>query len=352
MTTNLADLTQAATETNETPPVVQELTIEEGMRQAIEQAPPEQDEMPLVNPEPKVEVVEPVVETPVEPVVETPEQLEEKAKAELESEMDSLGIKAQRSRERFTNLTKENAELRPFKEALESIGVSDITQLPVLVERAKAADTFEQALQDAGTPEDFGMAMDVLRKLNSGDMAQANEAYDALVEQLRVLSPILGRTLDGIDPLTPELREMVDDGSITESIAIELNANRKRSELSEQSNTQAETANQATQYEQQARSELTSLGNSLSAQDVFYAQKQDVLIPVLQTIMATLSPDKWVQATKDAYARIPNPAAKAPTPSPVQNPIRPRTPPTNIIPEGLSALEAMQLGIRQANGEL
>ena len=329
-----------------------EPTLEEGMRKAIEEAPPEED-MPLPNPEPREETpVEPVVD-PAEPVVETPEQLAEKAKAELESEMDSLGIKAQRSRERFTHLTKENAELRPYKEALDSIGVSDISQLPILVERAKAADSFEQALQETGAPpEDFGLAMDVLRKLNSGDMALANEAYDALVDQLRALSPILGRSLEGIDPLTPELREMVEDGSLTEEIAIELNAKRKREEIASQSTVQAETANQATQVEQTVRAELTNLGNSYATQDPFYAEKQAVLIPILQTIMANLPPEKWVEATKDAYLRIPNPAPKAPPAPPVQNPIRPRTPHSPMIPEGLSALEAMQLGIRQANGEL
>jgi len=193
--------------------------------------------------------------------------------------------------------------------------------------------------------------MDVLRKLHSGDMTLANEAYDALVDQLRALSPILGRGLEGIDPLTPELREMVDDGSMPEKLAIELNAKRKREELAQQGTAQAETVNQATQIEQGARAELTNLGNAYATQDPFYTEKQAVLIPVLQTIMATLTPDKWVQATKEAYLRIPNPAPKAPPPAPVQNPIRPRTPPSAIIPEGLSALEAMQLGIRQANGD-
>jgi len=352
MPTTIDDLAKVAEEVAVTPdPVVEEPTLEEGMRKAIEEAEPEQAEMPLPNPEPKEEApVEPVAES--EPVAETPEQLEEKAKAELEAEMDSLGIKAQRSRERFTHLTKENSELRPYKEALESIGVSDLTQLPVLVERAKAADTFEQALQDAGTPEDFGMAMDVLRKLNSGDMKLANEAYDAMFEQLRQLSPILGRSLEGIDPLTPELREMVDDGSITEEIAIELNAKRKREELAQQSTQQAQTVNQATQAEQVARSELTNLGNAFAAQDPHYLEKQAILIPMVESFIQHLPPEKWVEATKNAYLKIPNPAPKAPPPPPVQNPIRPRTPPSAIIPEGLSALEAMQLGIRAANGEL
>jgi hypothetical protein len=179
-----------------------------------------------------------------------------------------------------------------------------------------------------------------------------NEAWDLLVEQLNAMSPILGRTLDGIDPLTPELREMVDDGSITHEIALELNAKRKRDEIIQKNTAQAETVNKATQIEQTARTELTKLGNDYAAQDPFYAEKQAILIPMLETFMANLPPEKWVQATKDAYLRIPNPAPKAPPPPPVQNPIRPRTPPSAIIPEGLSAIEAMRIGIRAANGEL
>ena len=345
---------------NEEVEVQEELELDpiQGMRESIKEV--VEDDMPIPDLEPKQENV-PVVEE-VEPEVEAvaevkPVEAEASAvdKEAINKEMDDLGIKSNRSRERFTAMSEQIATFAPIKEALETAGVKDVETVTRLVERAEAANSYETAIIETGaTPEDFGKAMGVLGKLSSGSHEQANEAFDEMVQTLRNLAPILGRSLDFIDPLTPELREAVDMGEISEANAIELTKARMSQTLQQQKEVETNKHSEFEAIEKTARTSLTELGGHLEQHDPSYKQKYPILSGMVKTIMETLPPDKWVDATKLAYQNIPNiPAPSPPPPVRQANPIRPNVVrPATMIPEGVTPMEAMRLGIRNANGEI
>lgn len=342
---------------NVEPTEVVELDPIQGMRESIEATVDEDTIIPLPEVEPKQEN-EPVVEPVAEPVVDETKPTEPVVddKEAVNKEMDELGIKSNRSRERFTAMSEQIATFAPIKEALENAGVKDIETVNRLVERASAADSYETAIIETGaTPDDFGKAMSVLGKLSSGSMEQANSAFDDMVDTLKTLAPILGRKLDFIDPLAPELREAVDMGEISEQNAIELTKSRMAQTLQQQKEQETLQQTQSQTVETTARSNLTQLGGYLEQNDPTYKQKFPILSGMVKTIMETLPPDRWVEATQLAYKNIPNIPTPPPVvaPTPTANPIRPNVVrPATMIPEGVSGIEAMRLGIRAANGEI
>lgn len=338
---------EAIEDVDNTPePTENELALEAMQKGLAEATEDDEPIMPEVNDEPKADD-----KPEVKPDEPKPEDVEAKAKEDaLNKEMDELGLKA-RSRERFQKLSHENAELRPIRDALDAAGIKDLNDIPRLVERASAADSFEQALVDTGAPpEDFGKAMDVLRKLNSGDMKQANEAYDALLDTLKEWSPLLGRSVTGIDPLTPELREAVELGEMTEAHAIELSQVRTRDRLVQQHNEVNSQNQNALMVEKTARADLTAWDVSMRGDEQFLA-KRNLLMPFVQGIMNDFPPEQWVRKTQEAYARLPNQVIAKPV-VPEHRPMRPTGSKTRVIPQTNDPYEAMLNGIKAANNEV
>jgi hypothetical protein len=353
------------TTTTETPKENEPAELAQGMLEAIKttetegdgqapepQAPTEPPEgMPNVNSEPKAD--EP------KPDGISVEKTDEAANAEIEAEMDSLGLK-ERSRARFQSLSRENNELRPIKAALEAAGIKDVADIPSLIERAEAGEVFQDAIKATGAPpSDFGRALDILADMNSGDPVRQMRGLDALNEVVKHWSPILGREAEGVDPFTnhPDLAEAVESGEITRAHALELAQSRSVQRLQEasvqqrQQQTQAEQAQQ--QAEQTARSQLTDLGNQLAAQDPHYAAKFPSLKAALISIMENTPPERWAAAAARAYQALPNPTVQAPaSTTPTHRPLRANAIRESVVPEFTDPFQALMAGIKVANGEV
>lgn len=304
--------------------------------------------MPDVNPEPKADDPPPPSDEPAPDI--TPPPADEPA--ELDKEMDALGLKA-KARERFASMAGEIAEFRPLREALKAAGVTDVSMLPEVIDKAKRADEFYAAVADTkAPPQEFAKSMDILKRFNSGDVTQINSAYDELLEVMRQWAPVLGRTVDGIDPFAaePDLKQMVEDGAITQELALEVVKSRTAEKLAA-AQAQTHTAEQQAQAEaeaeeQTARARLNELGAHLYKTDAQYKEKFAFLKPIVDGIMESLPPRAWPEAVAKAYGKIqlpPPPVVKPP------NPARPQGQRPAVVPETNDPLEAMRYGIEQAN---
>jgi hypothetical protein len=323
-------------------------SIAEGMMQAIEKG-EEPEAMPAPNEEPKADESKSADAHPADDA--------DKPNAELEAEMDSLGLK-ERSRTRFQALTRENNELRPLKAALEAAGLKDMADVPALIARAEAGTVFEEAIRATGAPpSDFAQALDILADLNSGDIARQTRGFDALNNVVKQWSPLLGKPIEIVDLLEghPDLANAVDSGEITKAHALELAQNRSQKRLQEaraqQVTQQTEQAEQYEQVEQEARQRLTALGNELASKDPHYQAKYPALKAALISIMENTPPDRWEMAAYRAYQNIPNPVAPAQAPA-TARPLRPVPVRENIVPEFTDPLAALRAGIAAANGEV
>lgn len=330
------------------------------MQKGVAEANAAEAPMPEVNPEPKADDVKPDAPAPDAPADKPADASAEDAEAKkaLDAEMDAFQLK-KAARERFTSMAEEIAGFRPMKEALDAAGIKDISDIPRIAERASAADSFEQALIDTGAPpEDFAKAMDVLKKLNSGDMAQAAAGWDEMATIMRQWAPLLGKSFDGVDPFDghDDIKLMYDTGQIPREAAIELAKARTIQKFNQErmeSASQAERQQQEfTKQEAAANEGLNELGAKLFASDPQYKQKFPILQPLVASIKATLPPSEWVRATQTAYAQI---KAIAPAPTATMapsNPIRPPSMRPAVIPETDDPIEAMKMGIAAANGQL
>lgn len=340
-------------EPTETNPDEPQETAAEAMMRGIAEAEgapaidePTADIMPPVNEEPKAADPPPTEAEPKPAETPAPD-------AALEAEMDKMGLKA-RSRERFAAITRENNELKPFKEALEAAGVKDAADIPAIIARAEAGTVFENAIQATGAPPaEFSQALNVLADMNSGDPVRQARGFDELTNVLKFWAPILGKTVDGVDPLAghPELAEAVDNGEITMANATELarvrTVERLLNERREQQTRQQSEQVTGEQVETQARTDLTALGKQLEAQDPHYAAKFPALKAALVSIMENAPPERWVSAAVSAYRNLPTPAA---APAPAHRPLRPASPQTSIVPQFDDPLKAMMAGLASASG--
>lgn len=292
--------------------------------------------------------------------VEAAKPDEAKSEDSAEKEMADLGIKNERTRERFTALYNENKELRPLKEAMAAAGVTDAAKLPEVFARAKAADEIETAIRSTeASPEQFGMALDYLRLANAaakGDMKAAEQAYEFMQKELTVWGTLLGKEAAGVDPLAQhqDLAAAVEAGDMSKKYALELAAQRNQARVVE-SNRQSQTeAERQTQAMEHGRVALNTLGAELAASDPDYAQKVEFLKPTLAIIRQSLPPERWVEATREAYARlpsIPKPApAPAPKPAPSHVPLRPAGARGSMVAITDDPMEALEQGLAAASG--
>lgn len=310
---------------------------------------------PEAAPEPAVPEGEPPAGEP-EPAADPDPSPEAKVDGEaIKAEMDSLGIKSPKSRERFEAMSAEIATFRPIKEMLEQAGIKDLAEVPHLISRAQAADTFEQALEQTNAPpEDFAVALDVLAKLNSGDASQAKQAFNTLQEVMKYWAPRLGIDNVAIDPLDefPDLKEQVGFGEITRPAALELAKARAQAKSQE---ARAAQTNEV----QQAQSERQSAAQALNQWDVAMqshpqlAAKFKAVKPQLEAHLRLITdrvhPSEWLPMIQDLFNSLPAPApVMAP---PAARPMRPSgitAPPA--IPQSDNPLDAMDLALAQLNG--
>jgi hypothetical protein len=242
-------------------------------------------------------------------------------KAAVEAEITDLHMKG-KTAERFRALS---GEVFALNERLRSAGIKDVTELPHVIERARAADEWEKMVVSTGAnPQQMGAAMDYLKLINDGTPEALSRAYDVMQSELVGLAKALGREAPGAhDPLADhaDLREAIEAGDITRKHAMELVQARQMAALQNTHTAQQRQQSDAQQAQESARVGLNTLGEQLAAADPDYQRKLPFLMPVLRRIRESLPPERWVDEVRSAYAEIPALPATAPAPAAPRAPV-------------------------------
>ncbi len=123
-----------------------------------------------------------------------------------------------KAQERFQALANSNRQLTEQATAAAEIAGSPEAVLPMLQSAAAIQSTFRE---HGVSREQFTQATDVIGMINRGDLAGAEKV---LIDQLRQISLVTGRTPGTVDPLQgfPDLQEQVENLQISPAHAIEL----------------------------------------------------------------------------------------------------------------------------------
>lgn len=275
----------------------------------------------------------PAVEAADEESEQEPEQEAEPERAEapekdVEAEISDLKL-GERSAARFREMS---GEIRELRSALEQAGVKDVAELPAMLQKAKTADDLVAMVMETGaTAEQYGQTLDYLRLVNgalAGDREATEKAFAVVEKEYKALAQALGRKVDGVDPLEghDDLREKVEDGYLSEDDALEIARARSHQAAMQ---AQQQTVQQQTQQQQaveQGRNALAAWDQQMLQADPSYASKRDALSAQVAVIRAQLPPDRWLQATQQLYATLPNLQPAVPA-KPAPGPVRPRATP-------------------------
>lgn len=280
-----------------------------------------------------------------------------------ESEIKALGLKDNsKSSERFREMAGEIKALAPIREALTAAGITDVAQLPQIVQRATDyAELIGMVQETKATPEQYGMALDYLKTVNAamgGDRKAAEQAYAVMQGELTELAKILGKEVPGVyDPFAahPDIQAQVADGTLSKPAALEIVQLRHARALDDTRRQHDDGQRSLQQAAQHGVEALNQLGNTLQTNDPDYARKLPFLLPTLQIIKQTLPPAQWVAATQNAYLQIPAmPAPAVPAPvvpaKPHPGPVRGGTLRPAVRPVTDDPMAALELGIAAANG--
>ena len=287
------------------------------------------------------EKVEAVADDKAEPVKVEP--------VDAEKEIATLGLKG-RSAERFQHMANEIKTYAPIKEALDKAGVTDIAELPRMLERANVADQWEEAvISTNSTPEQVGMAFDYLRFANQalgGDLKAAEKCYEYMAEEMKTWGAMLGKEVTGVvDPMEgdADLKEAVENGEITRAYALQIAASRTQNGMATQRDEQTRQVQEnQTLFESGTRS-LNELGDVLVKADQHYDAKLQYFLPMVKTIRETCHPSEWAKRSRDAYLQIPDPVVQA---RPAPTPIRPSGLAPGLTPVLDDPVEAFDLGMQ------
>lgn len=220
-------------------------------------------------------------------------------------------------------------------------------------ERAEATNQqWIDTISSAGTPEQFGEALQVVRDVNESTPESWKRAYETLTRQAGILAKALGMPAAGYDPLDehPDLKKRVEDSvDFTREDALQIAQARKQGAMHDTASQRTAQVNDQRAAHDRGVADVGVLGNELrAANGAEFQAKLPYLTPIINNAIASLPPDKWVGAIRKAYADIPVPAAPAPPPPPpsVPNPLRPSgSGSTNVDKKPTSALEAVQLSL-------
>lgn len=329
---NTPETTQTVAEPEAAPVVEQSLdekmlsAMDEGVTK--ESAPTEVPAEVVAEVEEKPEVVK---TDAAKPEGETP--LVDEAKPDtvaLDAEVKDLDLK-EKAAARFRALSTENTAFKPMREALDAAGIKDVAEIPALKARANNYDEMIALVRETGTsPEQYGVAMDLLSSINKarqGDATAASRAYDVLLGEMKQLAPMVGKDIPGVvDPLEsfPDLAEAVESGDITRDYGLELAKQRSTADVSNR-HRQAES-DRTTSEQAQAQAKLDGvealnvLGTELSAADgEVYKAKAPYLVAALRSMTAKTDPKLWRETALEIYRNLPT-VAPAPAPVAVKKP--------------------------------
>lgn len=185
------------------------------------------------------------------------------------------------------------------------------TTKDVTAERDKFKTDFDymiQGVQATGaTPEQYGETLSFLALFNSSDPAQQEKALEVIEGVADRLATLLGKERTVGDPLAShaDLKDAVAKGQVTAQYAKEIARTRNATAFRGEINTSVQQQQQQHQTAQQematARTDLTTLENSLRATDPAYEAKKAILVPILKPIFATIPPSQWKGAFEKAY---------------------------------------------------
>lgn len=237
--------------------------------------------------------------------------------AEVTKELADLGITKPESQTRFRELANQAKEGAHYRERYE-----------------QQQQVFHHLEKEGVTGEQFGLMVMIAGDVNSNEPTRLQRAHAALSQELAALSQKLGIESPGFDPLSahPELSRKVEEGELDRATALAWAKDRSNAALATENVQRRQQQETVVRAEDQARDELTALGNELAQRDPFYDKVYEVLVPTLRPVLARLPPSEWVGATVDAYRDLrgrmqaagqlvaPRPAAKRPDPA---NPGRP-----------------------------
>lgn len=292
------------------------------MDEALADGDDEQDEAPAV------EAAEEEAEQ------EAPEQEDEKEteaaapEKDVEAEISDLKL-GERSAARFREMS---GEIRELRSALEQAGVKDVAELPAMLQKAKTADDLVAMVMETGaTAEQYGQTLDYLRLVNgalAGDREATEKAFAVVEKEYKALAQALGRKVDGVDPLDghDDLRAKVEDGYLSEDDALEIARARAHQAALQTQQQTMQQQNQQQQAVEQGRNALAAWDQQMLQADPSYASKRDALSAQVAVIRAQLPPDRWLQATQQLYATLPNLQPAVPA-KPAPGPVRPRATP-------------------------
>lgn len=335
-------------------PAAPEPTLEEAMVQALDEgvaslepAEPEPEAAPEAEAAEEPEQPEP----PAEPEPDDVEQAVAQAKADGVSEKGQARV-----RELATKLK----ELAPVQDVLKKAGIEDINTLPELVNRAKQGDELMKYIQETGADaEQYGLTLDYLATVNKalkGDTKAAEQALAVAQREVQQLAALIGREVPGMhDPLAAhaDLNAAVEAGEMTRKYALEVAQARQGANLQRASTERASTEQQQAQALEQARGALQQFDATMASSDPTYAAKRPALNQMVAFIRQNLPPEKWIEATKQAYATIPAPVvapAPAPPPKAPVGPVRPTGPRPTMAPSFDDPMKALEAGVASVRG--
>src|SRR5579863_3587465 len=324
----------------------------------------------------------PVEETPVEetPTEETPteetEETDEEAEARGDERDPVTGKFVKKAEEKPVEEEKpkpaEKAKVEPpkkdpindpipenlKKDTSERIrSLIDIAK-NVTQERDKAKQDFDymvQGVQATGTsPEQYGETLSWLALFNSNDPKQQEKALELVENVAERLATLLGKERTVGDPLAAhaDLKDAVSKGQITAQYAKEIartrNGQQFRTELTTQATTQQQQQQAQAQELATARTDLSTLEQTLMGSDPDYAAKKAILVPALKPVFAAIPPSQWKTKFMEAYKAINLPKAAprvVPKGVPANQPLRAKQPAGGQAKAPSSGLEAINAAL-------
>lgn len=194
-------------------------------------------------------------------------------------------------------------------------------------------DFMVNGIQATGTTvEQYGEVLSFMALFNSGDATQQGQALDLLEDVADRLASLLGRERKSTDVLEQhkDLQAEVLAKTLSVERAKEIARNRNQTKFRgdlQNTATQAQQREQQRQRDyQKAKSDLTTLENTLRKTDRNYEAKRAQMLPVLKAVFQTIPYAQWPIAFERAYRNIVFKPGRAHT-KVGQNPVRPNRQP-------------------------
>ena len=192
------------------------------------------------------------------------------------------------------------------------------------------SDKWVETITGTGTnPEQFGMALNWLKKLNSGRPEDLQEAYNIMNNELSAIAEAIGKPSPGFDPLTKhtDRKERVEKGLLTEADAAEISQARAAQQLNEGRGREADQETRHKAAVETAMTDVRDMGIRFKAEDpITFELKMPYMTSIVEAVIkaAPNTPHTWPDAIQAAYSKLQVSAPPEPEPGPsIPSPIRP-----------------------------